>query len=1033
MNGLATHRFGRSRLGLLAAIAVSASCWTTPAATLAAGPTPGSGSGPAAFTAACPQAQPGHARCFALVENLAPGQASAAVSGSASPQLANGKYLEPADLQNAYGLTTAAATQGTGLTVAVVDAYHLANAEAAIAAYRSFYGLPACTTASGCFRQVDEHGGTNYPATNAGWNQEELLDLDMVSAICPHCNILLVEATTTSISDLGTAVNTAVALGADAVSNSYGAIEAELGSSGAEFAYDAYYNHPGVVITAATGDCGYLSQKAGCYADSAQYPSVSPYVIAVGGTSLHPASNARGWSETAWSGGGGGCSIWEPKPSFQTDTLCTHRMTADISAVSDPSTGVVIWDPSSNGGSGGFYAVGGTSAATPIIAAAYMLAGKPAAGANPLTKLYANGGSLTDITSGSTGVQAGSTYVPLTPNRLVDSRASARIGMSASLVSNSPASFQVTNRLPGDQLRNVPPSATAVTGNLTVVGQTAKGYLSLTPKAPVGVPDTSTLNFPVDDIRANGVTVALGPGGVLWVTFVGWAGNTTDVVFDVTGYYVPDGSGSTYIPLTPNRLVDSRASARIGLSATLVSGNPVSFQVTNRLPGDQLRNVPPSATAVTGNLTVVGQSAKGYLSLTPKAPVGVPDTSTLNFPADDIRANGVTVALGPGGVLWVTYIRLPGNTTDVVFDVTGYYVPDGSGSTYIPLTPNRLVDSRASARIGLSATLVSGSPAWFQVAERLSGDQLRNVPAAAGAVTGNLTVVGQSAKGYLSLTPKAPAGVPDTSTLNFPVDDIRANGVTVALGPGGVLWVTYIRLPGNTTDTVFDVTGYYTNVGGCAGTYLCTALAGYDGPTGLGTPYGLAALTPDRAPGAPTAVTALAGNTQALVSWTAPASSGTTPITGYTVTASHGGSSCTTTGATSCLVGSLTNGSSYTFTVTASNTIGVGPASSPSNSISPAAVPYPPTGVAAVRGAGSADVTWTAPVDGGGSPITLYTVTSSPGGFTCTNAVAGGCTVGSLTSGVSYTFTVTATNTQGQSLPSNPSAAVVPTVVTSQP
>jgi len=207
-----------------------------------------------------------------------------------------------------------------------------------------------------------------------------------------------------------------------------------------------------------------------------------------------------------------------------------------------------------------------------------------------------------------------------------------------------------------------------------VTDQTSRGYLSLTPTRPSGVPSTSTLNFPVKDVRANGVTVPLGSGGVLWVTYTGIPGNTAAVVFDVTGYFVPNSTGATYVPLSPNRLVDSRPGPQqTGLGGNLTSGTPVSFQVSGRVPSDVTKNVPANATAVTGNLTVTDQTSRGYLSLTPTRPSGVPSTSTLNFPVSDVRANGVAIPLGAGGVLWVTYTSAPGAHSAVVFDVTGYF------------------------------------------------------------------------------------------------------------------------------------------------------------------------------------------------------------------------------------------------------------------------------------------------------------------------------------------------------------------------
>ncbi|QLJ05846.1 S53 family peptidase [Streptomyces sp. NEAU-sy36] len=301
----------------------------------------------------------------------------------------------PSDLQAAYGLTSAASSKGSGETIAIVDAYNDPNAEADLAKYRSYYGLPACTKASGCFKQVSQTGSTtSLPTSDAGWSEEISLDLDMASAICPNCNILLVEATTPTMTNLGTAVNEAVKLGAKFVSNSYGGSESSSDSS-----YDSsYFNHPGVAITVSAGDSGY----------GAEYPAASQYVTSVGGTALNKASTTRGWSETVWNtssteGTGSGCSAYDAKPSWQTDTGCAKRTIADVSAVADPATGVSVYD--SYGVTAGWYTFGGTSASSPIIASVYALAGTPSSGSYPAKFPYAKAGTtaLNDVTSGSNG------------------------------------------------------------------------------------------------------------------------------------------------------------------------------------------------------------------------------------------------------------------------------------------------------------------------------------------------------------------------------------------------------------------------------------------------------------------------------------------------------------------------------------------------------------------------------------------------------------------------------------------------------
>jgi hypothetical protein len=297
------------------------------------------------------------------------------------PQVTPSGYGPP-DLQSAYALPSG----GSGQTVAIVDAFDDPNAEADLGTYRAQYGLSTCTTANGCFRKVNETGGTSLPAPDAGWAEEESLDLDMVSAVCPSCHILLVEASQPTTDDLGTAVNTAVSLGAKYVSNSYGGSEDPTDTT----SDSTYFNHPGVAITVSSGDSGF----------GVEYPAASQYVTAVGGTSLSRAANARGWSETAWSGAGSGCSAFDPKPSWQKDTGCARRTVADVSAVADPNTGLAVYDTYQTAG---WLVVGGTSASAPIIAGVYALAGTPAAGTYPSSYPYAHTTALNDVTSGSNG------------------------------------------------------------------------------------------------------------------------------------------------------------------------------------------------------------------------------------------------------------------------------------------------------------------------------------------------------------------------------------------------------------------------------------------------------------------------------------------------------------------------------------------------------------------------------------------------------------------------------------------------------
>ena len=376
----------RTLLGF-AAVAALAACSpdnATPTSAIA-GPNASAGRASGYLHArVCPGADVGSARCHSYVR----------VDGTGSP-LATSTYTSgynPTDLQSAYGLAAAAATNGATQTIAIVDAYDDPKAEADLQTYRNQFGLPTCTTANGCFRKVSQTGTTAYPRANGGWAQEISLDLDMASAICPKCKILLVEATSNSFANLSAAVDEAVALGATVVSNSYGG-----GEYSAETTDQSHYNHPGVVITVSSGDNGY----------GVEFPAASRYVVAVGGTHLVKSSTARGWAETVWSGAGSGCSAYITKPSWQTDAGCARRTVSDVSAVADPNTGVAVYDSYAYRGSSGWMVFGGTSVSAPIIASVYALAGNGSS-QNYAQGVYTNAASLFDVTSGSNGSCGGS-------------------------------------------------------------------------------------------------------------------------------------------------------------------------------------------------------------------------------------------------------------------------------------------------------------------------------------------------------------------------------------------------------------------------------------------------------------------------------------------------------------------------------------------------------------------------------------------------------------------------------------------------
>jgi subtilase family serine protease len=296
----------------------------------------------------------------------------------------------PGQFRSAYGLpaTSAAAAKPT---IAIVDAYDDPTAESDLGVYSSTYGLPACTTANGCFKKVNQTGGSQYPRGNQNWALEISLDVQVAHGICPDCKILLVEAKTNSFTNLMAAVDYASSQ-ANVVSNSYGASE----FSG-ETSYDFHFNHPGVPTTVSSGDNGY----------GVEYPAASQYVTAVGGTTLTLNGNGTRASETTWSGAGSGCSAYEPKPSWQKDNGCARRTVADVSADADPATGAAVYDSYGSSGQKGWFTVGGTSLAAPLVAGVYGLAGNGAA-TSYSSYPYAHSGSLFDVVSGSNGSCSGS-------------------------------------------------------------------------------------------------------------------------------------------------------------------------------------------------------------------------------------------------------------------------------------------------------------------------------------------------------------------------------------------------------------------------------------------------------------------------------------------------------------------------------------------------------------------------------------------------------------------------------------------------
>ena len=344
--------------------------------------------GPGAAIRLCPTAGPGMMRCFAWLRT------------DVKHDILPSGY-GPSDLQSAYGLTASSASGGIGQTIVIVDAFDDPNAEADLGNYRATFGLSACTTANGCFLKVNQNGHTSpLPGTDAtgGWEVEESLDMEMASAICPHCKITLVEASNAMSNNFYAAEDVAATTcAATVISNSWGG-----GEYSQEVTDDSHFTHAGVMITASSGD--------NSYSGGVSFPAASAHVTAVGGTNLtHPS----GWVEKAWSGAGSGCSQFIAQPSWQTalgsayTSVCSKRIGNDVSAVADPNTPVAVYDTfGSTCQPTGWCTVGGTSASSPIIAGVYAIAGNGAT-LTYASNAYANTSALTDVTTGNNGLCGG--------------------------------------------------------------------------------------------------------------------------------------------------------------------------------------------------------------------------------------------------------------------------------------------------------------------------------------------------------------------------------------------------------------------------------------------------------------------------------------------------------------------------------------------------------------------------------------------------------------------------------------------------
>lgn len=744
-------------------------CWvaSVPPAQAGAAPTVPAGVSTAAsdpapvdYVEGCPTVPaPGYYTCYSLHRK------------GFHPLQATHDGFGPADLHAAYALPALTATAGSGQTVYVIDAYGYNNAESDLATYRSYYGLPACTTANGCFRKLDQNGGTTSPREDAGWIGETALDLDMVSAVCPRCSITLIEANDNGI-NLFTAVDRANKLGAKYVSMSWGGPE-----DGSEPSFDnTYFSRTGVVYAASSGD--------GAYGAGVSYPSTSKNAVAVGGTTLARSSTARGWSETVWDdevrsfGTGSGCSGYVAKPAWQqviSASVCKNRAGNDVAAVADPNTGVAVYQ---FGSSYGDWSIsGGTSASAPIIAATYALAGPPAAADHPASYPYAQARALNDVVAGNNGT--------CTPSLLCTAATGwdgpTGLGTPNGVTAFRPLAQVIRLTNPGDQSSQV---GSAVSLSLSATDTPARPVTWSATGLPTGLAiTTGTTSGGTTTGRIAGTPTA---NGVFAVTVT--ATDSTGAAASVSLRWTVGRPGA-YVPLPGARLLDTRRG--IGApTGQLSASEPIAVQIAGR------GGVPASGvSAVVLNVTATNPAGTGYVSVGAGAS-GRPSTSNLNFDKGQTVAGLLVSQLGSSGGISV----FSSTQSDVIADVAGYYLAGtaSDAGTFTPLVPSRLLDTRRA--VGAPTGKVpAGGAVSLQVAGR------GGVPAGAGAVVLGVTAAAPTGSGWVTAYPDLVAK-PTASNLNFTLNQTVPNLAVVPVSSNGKV---RLSVSGAATDLLGDAFGYF--------------------------------------------------------------------------------------------------------------------------------------------------------------------------------------------------------------------------------
>jgi hypothetical protein len=624
----------------------------------------------------------------------------AAEAAAGSPAVANKNPiaggLTPELLHAAYALPNAT-FPSSQQTIAVVDAFNDPTAEADLGVYDRQFGLPECTTANGCFRKLNQEGRASpLPQREGGWATEISLDVQMAHAICQGCHVMLVEANNESFANLGAAVDAAVSAGATEVSNSYGG--AELSGYTAD---NGPYNHPGVVITASAGDCGYFNE--GCRgAEAANFPASSPDVVAVGGTTL--TESGPTWTSTVWEGGGSGCSVVFSAPAWQSAvagfsaTACdSGRSVADVAAVGNPYTGVEVYDSTANPGGypTGWGVWGGTSVASPVIAAEFALGGGAHGVAYPAATLYSHigeGSALYDVVSGSNGSCTDASSCSARHGYDGPTGVGSPIGLSAFATAVSPADVS-------------PPSISGTAEQ----GQT----LSLTRGDWTGSPSTYSERWLLCNASGSGCSPITGASGSTYAlpasavgstirvqeTASNGSGSGSPVVSSATAAVISDAPVITsFTPSTglTGSSVTIAGTAFTGATAVRIGGVKATFTVHSSTQVEA--TVPNGALAGTISLTTpvaTGTSAGVFtpsLSLHSFSPAKAAPGATVTITGLGFE-RGSTVSFGGVKATSVTYVSsvklkvlVPSGAASGAITVTNPTAPSGTVSSATSFT-----------------------------------------------------------------------------------------------------------------------------------------------------------------------------------------------------------------------------------------------------------------------------------------------------------------------------------------------------------